>query len=795
MARSVLRAGKILVGIIIAIIIVVIILYSAGVISIAQTIESPLPNDGSVLESSLEYSSEYTPEQLKLVAIIDKDPETYDALLALKKLVIQHLKVDQNLLATNTIYRLLGQFADSPHLPNNIHDLARKAVDSGKYDTVLQICEYLDSTPELTNAPGVWLKMMEALAAVYKGDDTILETATESLAAEHSTDGRCVEAFGQIAYAFRQLKQYERSRQYYQFVVETWPHGPRAIYSQRGLIWVNQKLNNQDDAVAALNILLAEYKDDPDLVECVRPLADSYEQKKDFNTAIRIHQYVSDNRPEDPMAIWSQFKVFKIALAELHENELAETAYQQIWDRFGTHNRIAQVICEAAWECRKLKRHDEALQMYRAALAAQPENDRAIIAQRGIIHCLLALKDYPAAAAESQKLLTAFSDDKQLPARAIEVGDALSRSKLYPEALTLYQYVVEHFPNDSRAITAQRKAATMNIDMENESTAQQVLDSMALRFADDPQLSSEFYAIGEHYRLRKRYFSARVLYDFVATEFPQTNDGMWSKQRCMLMDIDLLDDPNNPTSELPSELQQATDDFIANYTSQPGMVKALLYTGEEYYNRAFRKDPKGLSSEAITEFSKASTIFSKIINQAPIDPKYTGDAYYMTAVGLSRSGNFKESIAYHQALLNNWPEHNLAWSSQYWIGSHYQSLKKQGVLSAEEADAAMEQAYLTLFSKFSNTPMVQDARKELAWMYFQASRYEEALEIYESLVRDGPPDEKVSRWIYNLGQTYDRLNYKEMALQAYQEFVSAYPDLPTAEHARKRISELGRAEL
>ena len=54
-----------------------------------------------------------------------------------------------------------------------------------------------------------------------------------------------------------------------------------------------------------------------------------------------------------------------------------------------------------------------------------------------------------------------------------------------------------------------------------------------------------------------------------------------------------------------------------------------------------------------------------------------------------------------------------------------------------------------------------------------------------------PPDGRVPRETYNLGMTYERLEQPEMALQAYQSFVAAYPDFSKADLARERIIALG----
>lgn len=732
----------------------------------------------------------YTAEQLVLLEVIDKKPGEYDALMALKKLTVQHIDAAEPARAGNTLLMLVEDNVDSPHLPGIVHDIIRKTANADNYQALRNILQSLPDEP----GAGVWLGMARVLTEAYSGNDAALDAATQQLISEHSDDLRCVEAFGQIAYAFRQQQKYARSRQYYQYVVSNWPDGPRAVFSQRGLVLTNLALNDNVGASEALNTLLAEYADDPDFAECVGQLADNYANKKDFDTAMRIHQTVSDNRSDDGKAVWSQLKVFRIALTKLKDDALADTAYQQIWERFGNHDRIAQVVCETAWEYRKLQRYGIALQMYRDAQAAQPDNDRAIIAQRGIVHCLVGLKDLDAAVFESQKLLAAFADDKQLALTALEIGDALAGASLHQDALALYNYILDNHPDDSRAITARRKAATAYINLDNQAAAQRLLDDLDASFANDSRMSRELYMVGETYRNRKNYQAAKEIYDRVAAEFPQTNDAMWSRQRCMLMDMDVLDNFDNPSAQIPEALLQAADDFITDYAQQSAMVKPLLFAGEEYYNRAFRKDPTGLSPEAAIEFAKALAIFDKIITGAPIDAKYTGDAHYMTAVGLSRMGRHNDAIAYHMALVDNWPDHNLAGSSQYWVGSFYQNLKKTGTLTAEEADAKSEESFLALFENYPENPMVKSARSQLGMLYYRGRQWEKAVGVYEKILGESPPDEKIPRSTYYLAHAYEKIGQKEMAIQTYREYISAWPESGSADRAGIAVQRLGGAD-
>ena len=421
------------------------------------------------------------------------------------------------------------------------------------------------------------------------------------------------------------------------------------------------------------------------------------------------------------------------------------------------------------------------------ALQASPDHEKAVLLLRTKAECYASM-------GEADMVDTVIAEIAQTGLTSGTLNKAADRYReqgYYEKSIELYQQVLDSGNDKSQKLLAYAGTARSYFQLGDEPAAQQALDELTVRFAGHPQLSWQLYEVGECCRKRKNYPAAKALYNYIATEFPQSYDAMWSAQRCMLMDMDLLDDPNNPAPEIPGKLLQAADDLILNYTAQPGMVCALLSAGEEYYKRAFGKDPQGFSAEAIVEFEKASAIFDKIITQAPVDAKYTGEAYYLTAVGLSRAGRYEEAIAHHQAVVDNWPKHHLAWSSLYWIGNFQQKLKKSETLTSEEADTKSEEAFLALFEEYPGNPMSKMARSQLAMIYLKSHQWEKAVAVYEHILSESPPAEKIPKSTFYLAQAYEGMGQKEMALQTYREFLEAWPELSSAKHAQTAIEKLG----
>jgi tetratricopeptide (TPR) repeat protein len=916
MAKSILRAGKIAGVVIVAIIVVAAVLHSAGVLSVAQTQLPPPETTGSA------------------------EPTSDVTLAEQKKLVIACLAGDEPGEAVAAMDLLLTDFAQDEQLPSVVHGIVQKAVKAGKYEAVGEVCRALADNPSAADN-GVWIAMVSALAAVYQKDDAALDAATGHLTANYSGDLRSIEVFREIAYGFRQQKKYARARQSYQHVVDTWPNGPGVVFSQRGLVLANLALDDMAAADAALDELLSGYAQDGDLVECAATVARAYRNKKQFDTAAGIYEFIAENRADHPKAIWLQLDLFSLVLVKLKDEAQADAAYATLVERFGGHEEIAKVVNEVAWAYRKQKKYADSLRVYGDVLANWPDSDSALVARQGIVLSLIGAGDAEGAAAEVAGLLVDYAGDKRVVGVARKLADEFRKKKLYESAIGIYEFIADNradhpkaiwlqldlfntvlvkFKDDARAdaayatllerfgghediarvageaawtyrkqkkyadslrvyhdvlanwpdsesaliarrgivlsligladaegadaeaaalladyegaegvvgaalkmaeefrkkklyesarrlyeyaaanrsdgkqaIVIQRKVVTTNIGLGDEDGASAALESLRVGFADDKQLAGQVYEVGEYYRKRKNYARARGVYQSVIEDWPGTAKAMWSSQRCIVMDIDLLDDPNDPQPQIPGEILLAADDLITNYGEQKEMVRALLYAGEIYHRRAFVKDPSGFSAEALVEFAKASAIFAKIISEAPVHAKYTGDAHYMTAVGLGRAGRYEEAIAHHQAVMDNWPKHHLAYSSLYWIGSFQQSLRAQGLLTAAEADSLSEQAFLRLFEKYPNTPTstIKRVRSELAKIYRRAKRWEDVISIYEPVIQDLSPEEKVPQSAFYLARAYEGMGQKEMALQMYRKVLQDWPGQSWTVYAETAIEKL-----
>lgn len=259
-------------------------------------------------------------------------------------------------------------------------------------------------------------------------------------------------------------------------------------------------------------------------------------------------------------------------------------------------------------------------------------------------------------------------------------------------------------------IWSQKNLCTLYAESGDTQAGDAALDKLITTYAENDLLPQAICEVAEAYCNSNNPARARQLYNQIIDTYPDHTCALWSAKNLIAMDIDLLDNPNEPQRQVPGEVLQATDDLITNYGEQEELVWMLLLTGEVYYNRAFRKDRSGRSPEAAVEFAKASAIFEIIITQAPIDRKHTGEAHYLTAVGLNCAGRYEEAMAHHQTIVDNWPDHQMAWSSQAHVAHLYERMFQNGRIDKDIGREKMLDAFGKVLENYPGCPAEKAAR-------------------------------------------------------------------------------------
>jgi TolA-binding protein len=439
-------------------------------------------------------------EQIYQDVLNKADPNKPDelelAFNARRKLPCVYLAMDRQPQAQLAVQQLLAKHPGHERLPHSIHETIEQAKQLDKTLQARQVYQkILAAQPKHPQA--VWLKMAIAVADVHLNNDQGVDSTLQSIIAQHADDERAVEAFGQIAWAYRKLNQNAKARNVYQYVVDNWPNKDRAVFSQRGIILCNIELGDQAAANAGVQKLLAKYAGSKYMAEIVRNIAVEYYRKGNLDEASTLHQYVVDKHPNSLEALWSGRDIALCGI-DAGNDQAVQAALQKLVTGFAGHARLPEALADVGEYYRKKGNLQNARQVHQRVVTQFPASPEAIQSQRNAILCSIGLNDEPQIEAGIQTLLTQFATDKDIAAIASYIADRLGQAR-DDEKLKLYQYIVDQHPEHEIVVPAKARLGQIMMRRGDEKGAEAVFQKILVDKKVDPMLPKALALMADAY--------------------------------------------------------------------------------------------------------------------------------------------------------------------------------------------------------------------------------------------------------------------------------------------------------
>ena len=335
-------------------------------------------------------------------------------------------------------------------------------------------------------------------------------------------------------------RDYEKAEQVYLNILQESAQTDDALQAQEKLTCLYITWNKRTEAEAALKQLLDGFSQHEGAPAAVTHVADAYRKSQRHQEACELYNYVIGTWPQDEHAMWSQMNL-AISNACLGNDSAATAAFEKLISQYSEHKLISKAVCEVADNYRKLKKHKTAKVLYQYVLANKPDAEVALWSQMGLAISNMRLGEDTAAQEAVDKLLSDFAEYEQIPIAACMVADEYRKVKIYENAFALYQYVVDNWPEAEHALWSQMNMAISNIQLGDDTAAQEAADKLLSDFAGDERLAVAGCLLADEYRKSNKYENASVLYQYVVDNWPDTEHTMWSQMGLAISNIALGD--------------------------------------------------------------------------------------------------------------------------------------------------------------------------------------------------------------------------------------------------------------
>jgi len=560
------------------------------------------------------------------------------------------------------------------------------------------------------------LEAQKNLAILYInwGKGPQAQAATDKLIADFAAHPDLPEVLSRVADEYQMRQRHEQAVKLYQYVVDRWPD---FIGSRGHVIMADIGLGSDANTQAAIDNLIADFNDHPGLREVLYLVGDKYHGRQKRKQAIELYQYIVDRWPESDSALPAQIDVV-ISNLELGKYSEAQAATDKLIADFAGHPDLPEALYHLANEFQGRQRQEKAIELYQYIVDTWPESDRALPALMGVMISNLELGNDAEAEAATNKLVTDFAGHPDLPEALNEVANEYQGWQRHEQAIKLYQYIVDTWPESDRAVSAQMDVAISNIALGDDPNAQAAIDSLIADFNDHPGLPEALYHLANQYQERRRYEKARQLYQYIVDNLPESEYVILSRGGVIMADIGLGNDAN---------AQAAIDSLIADFNDQQGLPEALNKVADQYHDRQ--------------RYEQAGQLFQYIADNCP-EPEHvilSRGSLIMLDIGLGNDTSAQAALDSLIADFNDHPALPAAISNIE--GAYYirilaaESWLRENYLHPVE----IWEKVMTKFPDFFHSD--PDLYYFIACCYYQLGEYEKAIEHY-IIVLDNWPDHR-----------------------------------------------------
>ena len=584
---------------------------------------------------------------------------------------------------------------------------------------------------------------------------------------------------------------YAEAEKIYQSIIAANLGTSDGLRAQQKLTILYVVWGKQTDAQVSLENLLTQYSQHELLPEAVTKVGDAYRKAENYTKAAELHRYVVDRWPTNEFAFWSQMDLVMCSEA-LRDVVGAQAAFEKLCTQYSWHQLMPKAICFLGDDYRRRGQHARALELYGQVLSNWPKAEDALWSQMGIAISHLGLGDYSTAQNAINKLRDTFSEDKRIPTAACLIGDAYRKLNRYKQAVELYKYVADSWPNAEYALWSQMGLAISSLNIGDFEAATSAVNKLCADFSKDERISTAACMVADEYRRLSKHDKARELYQYVVSNWPNTEYSLRSQ---MGLAITNIQQRNYDTA------QADIDKLLNGFSKDERLSVAVNNIADEY-----RK---------LNKYEDASELYGYVVDEWPNSEQalWSQMGLAISNVRLEDDPNAEQAV---EELLTRFSRDSRLAVAVCWIADEYRRLKKDNKAcrlyqyvvdnnaKAEHAlwsqmnlaiskihlnDPNAEAAVNKLIADFSWSEYAARAIHDTAWEYRKQGNYGRANELDKYVIDHWPANVQAMWAKVDMAKTDILLGNEAAAEAVVNELIADFNDEPNLPKAIFTIGE------
>jgi TolA-binding protein len=349
---------------------------------------------------------------------------------------------------------------------------------------------------------------------IEKGKYPQAQARTQELLADFPTHPSLPEALYWITERYERTDRLEDAKRNYQQIMQNYPSSSWAGTAKLGVSRAEVKsliaAQNYNRAEEALEKLIADFSERPDLPEALYWITERYERTDRFEDAKRTYQRIIQNYPDSPWAGTAKLAISRAEVKSLivsQNYDQANTALNKMVTDFSEHPDLPEALYWITERYERASKFENAQLNYKRIIEIYPGSPWASKAELGFsraeVMSLIASQKYKRANNALNKMIIDFSSHPDLPETLYWITERYERTDRFEDAKHNYQRIIRNYPHSpwaSKAKLGVPKAEILSFIVSQEhARAEETLDKMAADFNDHPDLPEAIFAIGDEY--------------------------------------------------------------------------------------------------------------------------------------------------------------------------------------------------------------------------------------------------------------------------------------------------------
>lgn len=388
--------------------------------------------------------------QYNVEQIFKDDKYTMWSLVEIIKSHMQNADIDA---ANESCDILLDKFSKQPAFPTELYKIAMRYKKSGSNEKALELHKFNIEHSSKDDKFTMWSKVEIVKSHVRDANDVAADEAFDELLAEFSGQPTLPKEIYQIVDEYVMAGSYDKADQVYQQVLDKWPEAEEAGLEHIGVAEINVlsliESGNDAEASKALDSLIADFNEHPNLAWTLDGIAGRYEKFQKYDEARGIYQKIVADYNETEYAFTARKK---LAILEIMVGDdiAAQIAIDTLITDYNDHPELPQTLLSISEQYFYRNNYQRSAELWELMLSKYPESSVIEEILYFLAVCYEKLENEPNAITHYTKLFEQYPNGRYAYRAPYSLALIYRRQKHYDKAIYWFQqqrrlYLIEPY--------------------------------------------------------------------------------------------------------------------------------------------------------------------------------------------------------------------------------------------------------------------------------------------------------------------------------------------------------------